>query len=384
MSRSRFRHPPCWRRAPGLALAGVFAACALVASTDAHAGEAPDASVQPARARYVSVRVAAQGEESLALLATLRELVSRLGLALRETSGDAPASAFMAAPQVDGDERARVSVDETATDHVVVLVEALESGKPSSPVERSVPRGASSAILTEQVAHVIHSTLESLLAGDAPPAAPRPTAPAAASEKPADQPLHRESFGLVATAFAAGRGVASNTGPSLGGGASVGVTAGTSPWKPSVSLGGAYYAPFGASATDVSLQTTIASFRAVASVRIPRTKFVGVDAGLGAGADLFHTVPGNPGSSLVTLGATQDLVDPVVTARIVAGFRVLAGARVTVGVDVDFDAGGHRYGTETDATRAFSAVLQPWPVRPSAMVGLCLPLIGSIGCAGSE
>jgi hypothetical protein len=384
MSRSRFRHPPCWRRAPALALAGVFAACAVVTSTDARAGEVPDASVQPAHTRYVSVRVAARGEESAALLATLRELVSRLGLALRETIGDAPASAFLAGPQVDADERARVSVDETATDHVAVSVEAIESGKAASPVERTVPRGASNEILTEQVAHVIHSTLESLLAGDAPPAAPRPTAPAAASEKPAEPPPRRESFGLDATAFAAGRGVASNTGPSLGGGASVGVTAGTGPWKPSVSLGGAYYAPFGASATDVSLQTTISSFRAVASVRIPRTKFVGVDAGLGAGADVFHTVPGNPGSSVVTLGGTQDLVDPVVTARLVAGIRLSAGARVTVGMDVDFDAGGHRYVTETDATRVISAILQPWPVRPSAMVGLCVPLIGSIGCAGSE
>jgi hypothetical protein len=373
------------RRAPALALGALLAVCPGLASADAHAGETSDASTQPARSQYATVRVSAPGEESAALLATLRELLSRLGLTLRETATDTPTPAFMTAPPVDADERARVSVDETGSDRVVVSIETLESGHAPSPVERTVPRGGSTAILTEQVGHVIHSTLESLLVGEVPPAPPPrpPAAPAIPSEKPA--PSRQESFGLDATAFAAGRGVASNTGPSLGGGATIGVTAGTGPWKPSVSLGGAYYAPFGTSVPDVTLQTTISSFRAVASVRVPHTKVIGVDLGLGAGADLFHTVPSNPSPQVVTLGPTKDLVDPVVTARVLAGIRLSAGARVTVGIDVDFDAGSHRYVTYSIATKEDTGVpLQPWPVRPSAMLGLCVPLIGSIGCAGSE
>jgi hypothetical protein len=373
------------RRAPALVLAALLPVCPVVASADAHAGETTDASAQPARPQYASVRVSGPGEESAALLATLRELLSRLGLSLRETAADTATPAFMTAPPADASERARVSVDETATDRVVVSIEIFESGHAPVPVERDVPRGASTAILTEQVGHVIHSTLESLLAGDVPPPPPRPPAPAPAAGS-ADQVAgqRRESFGLDATAFASGRGVASSTGPSLGGGASVGVTAGSGLWKPSVSLGGAYYAPFGVSANDVSLQTTISSFRAVGSVRVPHTKVVGVDAGLGAGVDLFHTVPGNPGPSVVSLGSTQDLVDPVVTARIVVGIRLSAGARITAGVDVDFDAASHRYVTEAVATDVHASVLQPWPIRPSATLGLCIPLIGSIGCAGSE
>jgi hypothetical protein len=386
--RPRFRQSPGWQP---LALALAQAGFAAMSARDARAGEAPDAAPQPAHQGYVSLRVAAPAEDSAALEATLRELMSRLRLSLRETSIQAASpSAFMAAPQVDADERARVSVDETASDHVVVSVEAVQPGQALSPVERTVPRGTSNAILTEQVAHVIHSTLESLLAGEEPPAPPPSRKQESAPQgtgNPAEAQVapRRESFGLDATAFAAGRGVASNTGPTLGGGGAVSVTPWTGPWKPSLSLGGAYFAPFGTPATDVTLQTTITSFRAVASVRVPRTRVIGLDAGLGAGADLFHTVPSTTGNpATVTLGKTQDLADPVVTARVVAGIRLSAGARIVVGIDVDFDAGARRYVTEAIATKDHDTVMQPWLVRPSAMVGLCIPLIGSIGCAGPE
>jgi hypothetical protein len=83
---------------------------------------------------------------------------------------------------------------------------------------------------------------------------------------------------------------------------------------------------------------------------------------------------------MVSLGPTMDLADPVFTARVSAGVRVAAGARLVVGVDADYDAQIHRYVTVV-SSGAHASVFEPWPVRPSVLVGLCVPLAGGLGCA---
>jgi hypothetical protein len=369
----------------------VFLAACAVLLTAARARA--DVAAPPATEAqgYVQLTVAAADEDAASLAATLRELLGRLGLALRPAL---PASTTAGQPALlDPAERARVSVDETPADHVDVVVTPLRHGQVAPPVRRTLAKNDSSAILTEQIAHVVHSTLESLLATEGPAwEPPSPPAGPASGGRPVDvdrgpaAASNARGPGVAATVFGTGRGVASGTGPVVGGGAAVGVTPWRGFWRPSFWLSGSYNAPFDEQTTDVAVETTVTSLRGGATFALWAAHGFGLDAGAGVGADVFHTVPGsgsgNP-APRVTLSPTMDLVDPVVTARVLAGVRVAAGARLVVGIDVDYDVASHRYVTApaSGGSSAVASVLEPWPVRPSLLVGLCVPLVGGLGCA---
>ncbi len=356
------------------------ALCPTPARGDAASPEAPDSR------GYVELTVRGADDQVASLGATLRELLARLGLGLHVAGADT-GSPSSGAAQTTGLPRARVSVDETAADHVDIVVTALVRGQPAPTVTRTLSRADSAAILTEQVAHVIHATLESLLATEDAPPVPSPAANAAASTPAAHEPgadrsstpgPSAEGPTLSASAFASLRGVASGTGPVLGGGASLGLRVWRGVFRPTFWLSGSYNAPFGEQTTDVAVETTVTSLRGGASVGLVALRGFGLDVGLGAGADLFHTVPGNP-SPDVTLGPTMDLVDPVIASRAEVSLGVAAGARLVLGVDVDYDFASHRYVTAL-ASGGPSSVFVPWPVRPSARFGLCVPLVGGLGC----
>ncbi len=362
----------------------------MAAAAPSRADVAPAATGDVAGQGYVELRVAADDDSKAALVGTLRELVARLGLELRVSPTDSSPGGFMGASPREPGERARVSVDETPGDHVTVVLAVVRRGEISPPVERVMSRGESSAILTEQVAHVIHATLESLLATDAPVPAPslsKPAPPVGPVEHPIDNVVvapvsHRQGFSLDATAFATGRVVSSGSGAVLGGGAALNMTAWRGIGRPSLWLSGSYNAPFDQPNADVTLQTTVSSFRGVPSMQVLASRILDVDVGVGAGVDVFHAVPSNPGPN-VTVRSSSDLVDPVLTGQIVTRIRVATSARIVVGIDVDYDAGAHRYVT-SQAMGGTSSIFQPWQVRPSAMVGLCVPLMGTLGCAGGE
>jgi hypothetical protein len=366
-------------RSWALAAAATFAA---LCPTPAHADVA---SAEPPESRgYVELTVQGPDDQAASLGATLRELLARLGLDLHIVGASALATGSGVA-QAAGLLRARVSVDETPADRVDIVVTALVRGQPAPPVTRTLSRADSAAILTEQVAHVVHATLESLLATEDAPPVPSPAASAASTASAAANPgADRSSApipaggpGLAASAFASLRGVASGTGPVLGGGASLGLSVWRGVFRPTFWLSGSYNAPFGEQTTDVAVETTVTSFRGGASVGLVALRGFGLDVGLGAGADLFHTVPGNP-SPNVTLGPTMDLVDPVVASRAEVSIGVAAVARLVLGVDVDYDLASHRY--VTALAGGPSSVFEPWPVRPSVRFGLCVPLVGGAGC----
>jgi hypothetical protein len=124
------------------------------------------------------------------------------------------------------------------------------------------------------------------------------------------------------------------------------------------------------------------SFRAVPSAQLLQLPAFALDLGAGVGLDLFHTVPRDAGHSVV-LESTKTLGDPVVEGLLVSRIRVARGARLLVGLAVDYDFGEHRY-TAIDRYGNSSEVLQPWAVRPSGMLGLCIPLAGASSCASAE
>jgi hypothetical protein len=347
---------------------------------------------------YVELTVAASGEQTALLAATLRELVARLGLDLRVARTESNPAIALRAPSASNDERARVSIDETAADRVTIAVSAVHNGDVSTPVERTVARDASSAIVTEQVAHIVHSTLESLLAAEPLEPAPAPVNPTPAPppraieppppptpaivevpERPAPRgPSWWGNVHAAAAAYGTGRGIAPGAEAVLGAGGALGVTGWRGFGRPTLWLSGAYNAPFDEPNPDVTVRTTMTSVRGSVMLEMLAARLLGLDAGLGAGADIFHAVPGTA-STGTSLAGTSDLVDPMVTARVIAGVRLVAGTRLVVGVDVDCDVATHRYVIQR-ATGDHSAVFQPWPVRPSALVGLCVPLAGALGC----
>jgi hypothetical protein len=370
----------------------------LTHAAHAQAGEAPSA---PDGRGFVEVAVAANDDDTAALVEALRELVGRLGLGLHAMRADAPPWAN-GASSTDRDERARVFIDNRFADRIEITASAVKDGVPSAPVRRAVARAESTSIVVEQVAHAVHATLESLLSGgadaatlpeaNAPPTvvpvaiAPAPVPGADASQP---RPIHRRSgFGLDAAAFASGRGMASNVGPVIGAGGAVNLTAWPGPWRPRLWIGGSYNAAFGTADTadGVTLGTAVTSIRAVPSIEVLEHSVLQVDIGAGGGVDVFHAVPGSLGPSAAGQSVTLEsrtVSDPVLSGQLVARIRLVSSARLLVGFDVDYDLDRRPY-TVQHSLGSPTAVLEPWPVRPSAMIGLCVPLVGNVACSGPE
>jgi hypothetical protein len=344
----------------------------------------------------VQLAIAASDDEASAMVETLRELVGRLGLGLRAVRSDAPPWTAPTVTPAPRDERARIWIDERTPDHVRVVVSSSREGSPSAPVERVVPRGETSTITTEEVAHVVHATLESLLATEGPapesaaPKAPKtdsppaPASPAAVrdeSARPATHPFSR-GVGLDLAGFVTGRQWADHAGPIVGGGGAVDLGLGRGRWRPELWVSGAYDSAFASQSPEATLQTSVTSIRAVPGVAVSPLRVLQVALGAGAGMDVLHTVPRDPAAS-VELRPAKTLVDPVITGLVSARIRILSVARLIVGAEVDYDFAAHKY-TARDASGNPIAVLEPWLVRPSAMIGLCVPLAGAVACGGPE
>jgi hypothetical protein len=350
---------------------------------------APSPSLaQEASDSVVVVSVAARSEERSALLDSLREPLDSLGLVVRASRGDdgSPPSALTPAGA-----RARVWIDARALDHVDIFVwtAALAQG---APAHRVIPRSGSSAVVAEEVAYVVRATLESLLREPAPVAAPPPVEIVAPPPLPVDvlprpppPPLTRttgERFGFDVSAFANAQGVASST-PAFGGGLGVETAPwGARPFRPSLWIGASLNAPFESVSPEATLETTLYSVRAIPAVELAQLGRFHFAAGAGVGVDILRSVPG-PGStsSVVNLGSTTVQTDPVLEGQLLFHAPLARNAGVVIGLNVDYDVRPHYYSAIDGADT--NTVFAPWAVRPSAILGLCLPLVGESACGGS-
>jgi hypothetical protein len=193
----------------------------------------------------------------------------------------------------------------------------------------------------------------------------------------------RGGLALDVAAFADGADLATRSGVALGGGGAFVVSAGPIPWRPSLWIGGSIQTPFDIPGPGVTLQTTVTSFRAIPAVELLRLHIIQVDFGAGAGADFYHDTPVNPRGPFPTATKSQTHVTGVVAGQILARLRLGPSARLLVGLDLDWDPGpGQRHYSVLDRFGNPSAVLQPSPLRPGALVGICVPLAGPAGCGG--
>ncbi len=375
------------RRGRHLLGAGVLALASLASAAPVKASAGDDVGAEHGHG-FVDVAVAASPDEASALLDTLRELVARLGLGIRATTGEGPPWTRLDAPPDTPGERARVWIDARDAGAVSIDVCALGDGPAAaSPIlHRTVPRDGSSAIVVDTVGHVVQATLESALLEPSPHAVPpAPLAPpppvdvrGPAPPRPAVRP---SGLALDAAAFADGATVARGSGVELGGGGALVVSAGPIPWRPSLWLSASFQTPFDVRGPGVTLETSVSSFRGIPSVELLRFRPLQLDFGAGGGADLFHDTPRNPRGPFPANTQSQMHVTPVVAGQLLARLRLGPSARLLVGFDLDWDPGHHHY-TVLDQSGNASAVLQPSTVRPGALVGICVPLAGASACGG--
>jgi hypothetical protein len=336
------------------------------------------------RRNVVEVVVAGTEDESAELADALRELLARLGLELRASRADVAPWASGSPPSSAEQLRARVFVDERPADRVDVAVSVAHGDAFDAPIARVVSRGDAPVLVAERVAHVVHATLESLLL---PPADARPgpsgTGPEQVAVNPPPAAGSRPRIGFDAAAFAGCGAFASGSGPVFGGGASLDIGIGHVPLRPSLWLAAMIHESFDATGSDLALETSVSSFRAVPTVQLARASALDLGVGAGVGVDLFRTIPRDSRRFSVELSDPMTLADPVFEVQLLSRVRVGEAARLLIGLDLDYDFGTHRY-TSIDRSGNPNPVLQPWAIRPAAILGLCIPLGGASACAGSE
>jgi hypothetical protein len=384
----RRRHDRGWGRR-SIRLGGALAVLSAVLFSASFAeAQAPSAVAPNGPVNLARVTIAGSEEDTNTLLEALREPLLSLGLSLRGARLVGGANTDVDPPSTE----VAVTIDTRLSDRVDLVVR-LGSGSQAARVQRSIPRDAASAsraVVAEEVAYAVRSTLDSLLRSPRPslppPVLPPPPALAAAAEVPVrandPSPHHAPWLGLDAAVFATGRGVARATGAFGGGAALEALGFGAARWRPALWLAGAIDAPFGTSSRDVSLQTTLGSLRAMPMLELPRNGPVSIAAGVGVGLDLFHVVPSAvPGATvMVPAGATH--VDPLLEAQLIARVQLFDWIGLLAAIAIDYDTRPHHYLTEQGDARA--DVLAPWTVRPSGYLGVCVPLTGATACAGPK
>jgi hypothetical protein len=385
------------RRPAGAWLALALVAAAAPARADARSSDAPHGDTTGQG--YVLVAVAASDREATRLVEALDELTARLGLGVRALRGDEPPWTAPGAPPPGRDERARVWIDARARDSVTVDVCGVHAGAAVTCVRRWLPRSGSSAVVVEEVAHLVYATLESELLQEPPvpppvstpvpgpvllPPPPAPLPPEAPRVSwPAPPRPHRETLALDAAAFLDSRMLAQGSRVDLGGGGAFVVSA-PMRLRPSLWISAAVQTPFSANGPGLDLQTTVSSFRAVPAIELLRLSLVQVDLGAGGGADLFHDTPYNPRFPYVgPPPAPSTHVSAVFTGQLLARVRIGPSARMLAGLDIDWSPGQHRYEV-LGPSGVPTVVLQPWNVRPGALLGLCIPLAGPGACDGGK
>jgi hypothetical protein len=215
-----------------------------------------------------------------------------------------------------------------------------------------------------------------------PPPLPSPTETARAPSRATDRP-RRSTLALDAGAFIDSRMLARSTRVDLGGGAAL-VVSSPSFLRPSLWISAAIQSPFSATGPGLDLTTTVYSFRAIPAIEVLRYPFIQVDLGAGGGTDVFHDTPYDPRLPYVGPAPSASThVSAVFTGQLLARMRLGPSARIIAGLDIDWSPDQHRYevlgpsGTPT-------VVLQPWSVRPGALLGLCIPLAGPGACDGGK
>jgi hypothetical protein len=244
---------------------------------------------------------------------------------------------------------------------------------------RDIGRDRSSAIVVEEVAHIVQASVEELAVTErpreppAPPPAPRPEPP---PTPPPTPPAHeRVALGIDGGAFFSGRAFGTGAETVVGGGGMVGLSLGRSGFRPAVWLLGSYHVAFDVRGDVVDIHTTSATFRLAPTVRLFGGQHWFVEAGPEVGADVFWTTPRpntNPERPRIAADSTD--ASPIVGVLTAAHLAVAQGADLFVAFALDADLTPHRYVVSGGAQP--ETVFEQWRVRPALLVGFTFTIAG--------
>lgn len=346
-------------------------ACGLVSLLTLGSLRVEASGAEPMPPRKVALAILAPRGESRALLVSVGELLGRLGL----TVVPSPAGEAVLASVV-------VQCTEVEC--------AVSIARPAGPVLqlRRVPRGSSSPVTTEAVAHVVQSLVEELAEADLAPASPKADPPAPPStgaavvvESLAPAPLEvalepGDGRGLELGAWVSGRAVTDQALFVPGGGLA-------SAWRfpswgvlgPAVAVSAGYHGAFAASSALVTTGTQSVSLRLMAQARYSLGGALSLVAGVGAGTDIFITSTSSEFLEPSEYRAESVEVAPVVTAAFGVRGRVSPRVALFASLSADLDLAPRRYLTLVQGTR--SLLFETWRVRPTLAVGFTFELWGA-------
>lgn len=363
----------------------VLAAIAIAgAAAPARADVASPAEAQPAPRRVVRLVVAGDDAEAVtALDASLRELVARLDLTV-ETSRAERLDLDAPLPGGSGGELATAWVDMRAARATTAIVDG-RTGRVVA--RRSVTRDRSTAIVVEEIAHILHASVEEL-AEEERQRAPRPPVPTPAPPEPASPAPPRAAsgaprWGLDGGGFFAGRAFGSGAEAVVGGGGLVGAALGRGAFRPALWLIGTYHVAFDVRGRLVDVHTKAAAMRLAPTIRVFGGEKWLVEAGPQGGFDVMWTTPRANSSGLPPerLGDESADVSPVLGAIVAAHLSVGPSADLLLALSADVDLSPHRFVVAEGAE--IQPLFAPWRVRPALLVGFTFNLAGSIPYASA-
>lgn len=364
------------RRDRGIVVAllmGGFVVWGALAQAQPEGGVGDAAATLPVRA--VEVTILAGGSEADPLMDTIRELFGRLGL---EVHAHFVATLEEAAPDAGSAPGMSVRID-LASSYEAVLVVRNDLVE----VRRTISRGASPAIVREEIADAVRSAVDSQLLRDeartAPPvativpSAPPPSPPRVVVEAPAPRSENR-SFALDLTTFAGAGPIASGSsgswvGARVGGGVVFGSRRGR---RPSLAITASYLVPFQNSLAGVTSDTDIVSIRAVPAIEIVHAPWIALDVGAGGGVDVITLRP--RASPPFQAASSTSEPDPIATALARVALGLAPGVAFTLVAGSDFDFASRHYFVDATGKEDF---LVPSPVRPLALAGFTFTAVGT-------
>jgi hypothetical protein len=309
---------------------------------------APVGAAERSRA-VVLVQTGAAGEVAQ-LEASVRELVQRLGLELRTDATDALARVAVAL----GDAECTASITNRAGEVVAF---------------RRVPRGPSSAVTLEAVAHVVQSAVEAVAELERAPPRSRPVV-----APPVVAPVARRGLGLEVGALASGRGLGDGAGALFGGGVAVSLTRrGDAPWRPVGTFLATYTGPLAKTGERVQLSTQTVSLRLLGGARLVATERWALEVEAGGGAD--GLLPSATSTSLPEGAVRRSRVEvsPVLTAMVALRFAPTRATSLFLAASADVDLWPTRLVTDFLGRR--EVLFESWRVRPAVLLGFSFDVL---------
>jgi hypothetical protein len=319
---------------------------------------APVGAAERSRA-VVLVQTGAAGEVAQ-LEASVRELVQRLGLELRTDATDALARVAVAL----GDAECTASITNRAGEVVAF---------------RRVPRGPSSAVTLEAVAHVVQSAVEAVAELERAPPRSRPVVaepspPPVVVAPPVVAPVARRGLGLEVGALASGRGLGDGAGALFGGGVAVSLTRrGDAPWRPVGTFLATYTGPLAKTGERVQLSTQTVSLRLLGGARLVATERWALEVEAGGGAD--GLLPSATSTSLPEGAVRRSRVEvsPVLTAMVALRFAPTRATSLFLAASADVDLWPTRLVTDFLGRR--EVLFESWRVRPAVLLGFSFDVL---------